>query len=288
MSTERDPIPRDAIADVAYLSRSSNRIMILDALTSGPHTRRELADGTDASRTTVDRIVNELDERGWAERTTDGDYVATPAGTHLVAQLLPLIDAVTAIRRLGEAVAWLPHDELSIGLHHFKDASVRCPEQGDPIATGEYFVELLRETTEFRVLTNLAAPGPVASALCDRVRTGELNAECVITHDVVQLIHENTDRSARWRDMVAAGADVFAHSGQIPCNLYIFDETILLKKGGPKPIDDAYGVPIRSENDAVVSWGHELIDDYRAAATRLAPERFRDEGSAEGTESHQS
>jgi hypothetical protein len=242
---------------------------------------------TEASRTTLDRIVNELEERGWAERTTDGDYVATPTGTHLVAELMPFIDSVTAIRQLGEAVAWLPDDELSIGLHHFKNACVRRPEQGDPIETGEYYIELLRDTIDFRVLTNLAAPGPVARELRERIVTGEMTAECVITRDVVDLNRENNERSARWRDMIQAGAEVFAHSGPIPCNLYIFDDTVLIKKGGPKPIDDAYGVPIQSENDAVLSWAHDQIDECRADATRLDTETFTSGESTLGTESRE-
>jgi len=274
MSTEGEQFPRHAIEDIAYLSRSANRIRILDALTSGPHSRREMEGITGVSRTTLDRIVNELEERGWAERTTDGDYVATATGTHLVGELMPFIDSVTAIRQLGDAVAWLPEDELSIGLHHFKDAFVRRPAQGDPIETGEYYIELLRETDEFRVLTNLAAPGPVGRELRDRVVTGKMTAECVITRDVVELTREASVRRSRWREMLQAGADVFAHSGPIPCNMYVFDDKVLIKKGGPKPIDDAYGVPIQSENESVVSWGHGLIDDYRAAAIRADAETF--------------
>ena len=286
MSIEREQIPRETIEDIAYLSRSGNRIRILDTLTEGPYSRRELEECTEASRTTLDRIVKELEERGWAERTTNGDYVATSVGTHLVAQLMLFIDSVTAIRQLGEAVEWLPDDKLSIGLHHFSDAFVRRPEQGDPIETGEYFLELFRDTREFRVLTNLAAPGPVARKLRERIVAGEMTAECVITRDVVELNRRNTERSARWRDMVQAGADVFAHSGPIPCNMYIFDDIVLIKKGGPKPINDAYGVPIQSENEAVLSWGHSLIDECRADATRVDAETFRDGVSTQGTESH--
>jgi DNA-binding MarR family transcriptional regulator len=152
---------------------------VLDALARGAYTRRELDEFTEASRTTLDRIVNELEERGWAERTTDGDYVATPTGRRLVAETKPFVGSVAAIRQLGEAVAWLP-DDLSIGLHHFQDAGVRRPGGSDPIETGDYFVELLQETTTFRVLTNLAAPGPVGRALRDRVLADEMavDADC--------------------------------------------------------------------------------------------------------------
>jgi predicted transcriptional regulator len=283
MATDREPLDREAIEDVAYLSRSATRIRVLDALARGAYSRRELDERTEASRTTLDRIVNELEDRGWAARRPDGDYEATATGRRLVAETVPFVGAVAAIRRLGEAVAWLPED-LSIGLHHFQDAVVRRPGGGDPIETGEYFVELFQETTAFRVLTNLAAPGPVGRALRDRVVSGEMTAECVITEDVVDLNRESPERSARWREMLQAGADVFAHPGPIPCNLYVFEDTVLVKKGGPKPIDDAYGVPIQSENEAVVSWAHRLLDECRADATRLPVETFADEAPAADTD----
>jgi hypothetical protein len=72
MSSESSEISTEALEDIAYLCRSANRVTILDALTEGPYSRRELANQTDASRTTLDRIVNELEERRWVERTTEG------------------------------------------------------------------------------------------------------------------------------------------------------------------------------------------------------------------------
>jgi len=56
----REAVPTDAIEDVAYLVRSTNRVRILDALADDPRTRRALTEATGASRTTLDRIVNEF------------------------------------------------------------------------------------------------------------------------------------------------------------------------------------------------------------------------------------
>ena len=99
MPDERDTIPAEALKEVAYLSRSANRVEILQTLTRESHTRRDLTELTGASRTTLDRIVNELEDRGWARRTDDGDYTATPAGDHLMAQLLPFVESVVRFER---------------------------------------------------------------------------------------------------------------------------------------------------------------------------------------------
>lgn len=145
MSGHETTIPIGALEDVEYLSRSANRVVILDALTRGPSARRELAEVTGVSRTTLDRIVNELESRGWAERTPEGTYTATPAGSHLMQQFRPFLDAVEALRQLDEAVAWLPEDELDVGLEHFSDAVVRRPQDGDPVEGVEYMTGLVRD-----------------------------------------------------------------------------------------------------------------------------------------------
>lgn len=279
-----DTIPTEALEDVAYLSRSTNRIRILDALTEKPSSRRNLVEVTETSRTTLDRIVNELEQRGWAERTNDGNYVGTPAGTHLMEEVRPFVDSVEAIRRLDETVAWLPADELTIGLHHFSDAEVLRPENDDPSETVDHLFDLFREIAEFRVLAHLVSPTSLTRVMRERIAAGELTADCVLTDEHVEYLLERPDRRARWRDMIERGADVFRVQGPIPCNMLIFDDTLFIKKSGPGPIEDTYGVPIRSENPAVRSWAHDLIDRWRDDATRLDAETFAEEPAASRTD----
>lgn len=279
MQNRNEAIPIEALEDIEYLSRSPNRVKILDTLTNGPYSRRNLADLTDVSRTTLDRIVNELEERGWVQRTNNGNYVGTPVGTHLMAQVRPFIDSVQAIRRLDEAVAWIPTDELSIGLHHFSDASVLRPEQDDPMETVDYFTDLIRETTEFRVLTHLAPPGPLARAMRDRIISGELNAEYVVTNELIEYLYDQPERRERWRDILNGGGTLVRIQGPIPCNLWIFDDNVLIKKSGPEPIEDSYGVPILSTNETVRSWAHNLVDTQQANATHVNIEIFEDESA---------
>ena len=271
MDTGSDAIPFEALNDVAYLSRTANRVVILDALTRGPYTRRTLAELTGASRTTLDRIVNELEDRGWTERTPDGDYVATPEGSHLMQQFRPFIESVEAIRRLGGALEWLP-DELGIGLQHFSDATVRRPEQDDPVETVEYMAELIRAASEFRTLTHLVPPTALLEAMRDGVVSGRLTLEGLTLIEYFDLPTDQPNRRKWWREIIDADADLYFCEGPIPCNLWIIDETVLIKQSHPDEIDESYGVPIVSTNDTVRSWAHDLIDHYRADATRIEPE----------------
>jgi predicted transcriptional regulator len=280
MTSADDAIPEDALADIDYLSRSANRVAILNGLADGATTRRELADRTGVSRATLDRIVNEFEERGWAERTPDGEYVATAAGVHVVREFRPFVESVAAVERLGEAVAWLPTDELDIGLHEFGDATVRRPENDDPAEAVEFMTGLLRESDEFRTLNHLLPPGIFERVLHDQVVSGELSVEAVTTRDVVDYFVESPGRRERWRDVLKAGTPLFYRDPPIPCNLLLFDDLVLIKRSDTGPIDDSYGVPIVSENEAVLSWAHDLIDRYRADAVRVDTRTLTEVGAA--------
>ncbi|PSP88696.1 hypothetical protein BRC78_05925 [Halobacteriales archaeon QH_8_68_33] len=280
MTSADDAIPEDALADIDYLSRSANRVAILNGLADGATTRRELADRTGVSRATLDRIVNEFEERGWAERTPDGEYVATAAGVHVVREFRPFVESVAAVERLGEAVAWLPTDELDIGLHEFGDATVRRPENDDPAEAVEFMTGLLRESDEFRTLNHLLPPGIFERVLHDQVVSGELSVEAVTTRDVVDYFVESPGRRERWRDVLEAGTPLFYRDPPIPCNLLLFDDLVLIKRSDTGPIDDSYGVPIVSENEAVLSWAHDLIDRYRADAVRVDTRTLTEVGAA--------
>jgi predicted transcriptional regulator len=269
----------DALEDIAYLTRSGNRVAVLDSLATGPHTPSELTDVIDASRPTLGRILNEFEERGWTERTDDG-YVATPTGEHVVTEFSPFAGAMTAIRRLGDAVSWLPSDELTIGLHHFRDAVVRRPDRYDPMDTVDVVTELLRKATEFRTLTHLVPPRPKQKALLDGVVTGRLDAKLVVTDDLVGYLRDNPERDAWVREFVAEGARVYQYDDPIPCNLFVIDDLVLVGKSHPES-----GHPyafIETENETVRTWARELIDEYCADADRIAPETSAgEEASAE-------
>lgn len=275
MSDGEPAVPTEALADIAYLARSANRVQILEALATRSATRRELAERTDTTRTTLDRIVNELEDRGWAERTDDGTYTATPRGTHLHRQFRPFLDAVVAVRRLGEAVEWLPTEELTIGLEHFKDAVVQRPARDDPVETIDMMVEMVADATEHRAFTHLVPPVPYAEAILEGAESGRLTADGVLTAESIEFLRANPDRRKRWAAIVEAGTGaLYRYDGEIPCNLWIIDDHVLIKKSGPDPFADSYGVPIVSRNEAVRAWADRLIDAYREEATRIEPGYF--------------
>jgi predicted transcriptional regulator len=280
MSENASDLSTEALEAVASLARSANRVLILDTLARDSVTRGELADRTPASRTTVDRIVNEFQERGWAERGTDGTYEATTQGAQLMRRFRPFVESVTALQRLDDAVDWLPPDELTIGLEHFSDAVVWEPAT-DPAETVEFMCDLVREATRFRVMADLVPPVRLEMVITDRVRAGGLTVDGVTTEPVVTHVGRRPDRADRWRAMIEAGATIAAHEGPLPCNLWVFDGTVLIKKASSGPVDESYGVPIVSEDATVLRWANELVDDWMATGTPVELDAGRETDAPE-------
>lgn len=272
-----DTFPDGAIEDVAYLSRSGSRIRILDALATAPCTRSELKETTGIARTTVGRIINEFEERGWARRTTDGEYEATPTGSCIVSEFTPFVESIQAIRNLGDLVDWLPTDEIPIDLRHFTDATVRRPEPADPMSTVTDFNARLHGVSEFQCLVGIAPPIPFEREMADGVANRGLDTKHVITDEELNYLLDQPERLPRWREYVQSGANVYRYDGQIPCNLFVFDDTVIISNSKSDVGEPHVG--IESENQAVLSWAREVIEKYRKDADQLDSTAFTVESS---------
>jgi len=68
------------LEELEFLTRSSNRVAVLDALTEAPQNRDRLQERTGVSRVTLHRILTDVETMDWVER--DGrTYRATRLGT---------------------------------------------------------------------------------------------------------------------------------------------------------------------------------------------------------------
>ena len=273
MPDEPRPLPEAVLEDVAYLSRSPNRIRILETLAEGPHTRRELMDVTGVSRTTLGRIRNELAERGWAERNTDGPCGATRTGEHVAAEFLPLVDTTATVRSLGEAAAWLPASVHDVGIDAFRDATVHRPDQNTPASSAGELVDRIGPAEEVRTLRYLAPPEhSVAELLHDRIREAGVESEFVLAGGLADHIAENPERRVRWRESVEAGAVVYGYDGHIPCNLFVVGGTALVVNTSPE--NGPPGAFIESDDPRALEWADELIATHREGGEGLDADAF--------------
>ena len=272
MEEAPDAADAGAIEAVAYLARSDNRAAVLAHLAEERLEPSDLVDVTGASRPTVGRILGELQDRKWVDRT-GGGYVATPAGRAVVSEFEPFVGALEAIQRLGDAVAWLPRDDHPIDLRHFRHATVRAPGQDDPVKALDFVTELLEDATTWRVLTHLMAPARKRSAMLEGVSSGRLDAVTVLSVEVVDRLLTDPERRTWLRNYVDAGATVGRYDEPIPCNLFVVDDLVLIGESHPAEPYTA----IASDDDVVRTWAVDLIDSYLADSNPITSAVLDDE-----------
>lgn len=261
MLLESDGSTTDALGDVAYLSLSIHRVRILRALTEEPYTRRDLEDVTDASRATLGRILSELEDRGWAERTADG-YVATVRGELVCEVFVPLLEAIGFLRRLEDAADSFPTEARSVDLRHFTDSTVRRPRPTDAFAPVAYGVSVLREAEYYRGLVH-SGSRPFLDAVHEGVCSGRLDAEVVSARSYLEYLVGNPNCRSRVVDLLERGC-VLRYDGAVPTNLLLVDDCVYLclcdrERGHLLAL-------VESENGVVRSWAVDLYEAYRAKA----------------------
>jgi DNA-binding HxlR family transcriptional regulator len=275
---ERDDIASDILQDVAYLSRTGNRLVVLEALVEEPRSTRELREATEISKATINRTLNEFEERSWARRTSDGTYEATPQAEHVAFQLRAFVDSMEAIASLGEDVGVLPveeltvgpDDDLTVGLYHFADATV---ERQRPHAQGvgrTRMLEATREASSMDVLTDTAPPRRMGELLQERAQRGDLPGTTVWTAELFDYLRAHPEEPPRWRDVIEGGRRLYHYDGEIAATLFVTDEVTLV-----------WGVTgemrrrvLVSEDETVRMWARDMVARYRERAEAVDPRAF--------------
>ena len=275
---EREEIPSEILEDIAYLSRTENRLNVLEILTEKPRSTRALREATGTSKATVNRILNEFEERSWTRRNSDGTYEATPQAEHIAFQLRPFVGSMEAITSLGEDIGVLPVDELTIGpdndltvgLHHFNDATVkRQPPQAQGVGRTR-MLEATREASSMNVLTDTSPPRVMGERLQERAQRGDLPGTTVWTTELFEYLRDHPEEPPRWSDVIDGGRQIYRYDGSIPATLCVTDEVTLI-----------WGVTgemrrrvIISENETVQMWAIDMVERYRERAEAVDPQAF--------------
>jgi predicted transcriptional regulator len=112
--------PLDA---VDWLTRSENRVEVLELLTEERHERSELQELTGVSRVTSNRMLAELEDRSWIRR--DGhSYEITPTGKLVIEALDELLDTIATGQKLGDIQQYLPTEEFGFDLRRLGESRV--------------------------------------------------------------------------------------------------------------------------------------------------------------------
>ncbi|OYR40520.1 hypothetical protein DJ82_07190 [Halorubrum sp. Ib24] len=256
-----------ALEAIQFFANSANSVRVFEALADGVTTSSALAERTCASRSTVARILDKGESRGWVE-SEGSQYELTYMGEIMTEKFRAYRQTVQGVQQLGEAVNYLPEPAQELDIRHFRDANITVPTEDWPEAHLNRALELYRTGDTYQGLTQ-NAPDIFVRTLADLVDQGRLEFEAIIEAEFIEYLTDDPERATPWHSIAD---QVWLYDGPITFSMHIIDETVVLWLGYIE--DNQWIGPglLETENPVVREWAESLYEEYRAEAEPLDPE----------------
>ncbi|WP_232701464.1 helix-turn-helix transcriptional regulator [Halobacterium wangiae] len=247
-----------SLDEIAYLSRSENRVRVLDVLTSDALTRRELEAETGASQATLSRVLEDFRDRGWVSKE-DALYEATAFGTWISNAVSGLQEAVRVGEDLREVAPLLPTTVDGFDVRWLADAEVVTPTQTEPNAPMDRVENELQTGRDVRVLS-YAYNRNCLDANVAAVQERGQRYEGVYTDDAIRSLYEEPE----WRDQLESILDadtvtISVYDGAVPCSVEVVDGEVHLilrdDQGVVRAVVASGSTPLRE-------WAESLFEQY--------------------------
>ncbi|MDS0476883.1 transcriptional regulator [Natrinema sp. 1APR25-10V2] len=263
------PTNMDSALDaIQFFADSANSVHVFEALTAGSTTSRDLTEQTGASRSTVARILDKGESRGWI--TSEGSqYELTEEGEIMTAEFRTYLQTVEGIQHLGDAIEWLPAPVHSLDYRHFRTADLITPKTPTPSRPYDHVAEKIRSTDEVRSLVEVTLPRYV-TLIHDQVNERQLDTELVIDADWIETLPAESEQLPLLRAR-AERDSIWTCDGGVPLNMHLFDDSVAIWLGEDRDEERVVRGLLVVEVPAVLSWAEGLYEDYRNEGELLDP-----------------
>jgi predicted transcriptional regulator len=251
-----------------FVSASPNRLSALRALDEGgPRDRYELEDELDASRRTVTRTMESLEEYGFVSRGPDG-YRLTQLGSFLASTVEASLSRLELADRLSPFFRHVPEGVVDVDLEGFADADVVVADDASPYLLLERVLELRAGASRIREL----APGVERRSieqLAERARSAEpIDVDVVLDEGALAAAESAPPYESFHKELLASDEiDVYRGPDSAPLYAATMDDIAVL-------IAEADGRPyalVETRNPDVHEWTETYIERLRDRATPLEP-----------------
>lgn len=251
---------------IQFFANSANSVRVFETLADGSTTSSELSERTGASRSTVGRILDEGESRGWIE-SAGSRYELTATGEIMIEEFRAYMETIEGVRYLGVAIDWLPPPAHDIDYRDLRDAEVTTSTTANPAAPFDRGIELIRAADQYRGLTSTAIPRYVEEIRNRLVREADWDCEGVIEASFIETLRGDLERVAPWYELAEAEVS-WIYDGRVPINMHVVDDTVMIWLGDRDDGLEVYGL-LESSNPNVRSWAESLYEEYRAEAELL-------------------
>jgi predicted transcriptional regulator len=224
----------DEAPDVDELFRAVvDRLVVLEQLSEGVETRRELERHLDASRTTVHRIVTKFREAGLVTET-DGVLALTGVGHYVTDEVVRCRERLQTAHRLEPLIDAIEGAGLSFDAGLFAEAEVTTADARNPYRPVAQLTEFIGDSTRLRGAYKIVPNPMYVDRLYDGLLAGgdsELVYERGAAEEIVDMYPEKAERA-----LGAGDVSVYV-VGELP-----FGVTVADGKAALAAYDDASGV----------------------------------------------
>lgn len=248
-----------SLEDITFLTRSEHRIAVLDALSEAPRARHELRELTGASRVTVNRILDDLEDRGWVARQ-NGRCEATAKGAFVADEVTGLVSNLAVSEQLDDDLRWIPTEVFDFDLAHLRDAEVfRKSDWEDHTETIGRIRAFVDQSSRIWG-TAVGFSHDVVDAIKEATTEGDASFEVVIEESTLRMIHDDSVLRQRFREILGAEqTSIDLYTGESPLHMVmVLDRTVMVcgkpSGEGPRP------GWIRTDDDTVRSWAKSYYE----------------------------
>jgi predicted transcriptional regulator len=255
----------DTFELVQFLTQSRNRPELLTFLReNGSCRRRDCEAALGVARTTVQRNLDALVDRGWVEETPAG-YRVTACGRYVETVFGEFADDVETLQRLEPFLRWIPTEEFDIDLAALSDARVTANSAENPYAPANRHVAALREAEEFRLLTAVVGRDAFEQ-LRNRIVNHDAEGELILTNEALETVRTAPGYRRLFADVRDADAlDLFVVQEGLPYYLGLIDGLVQV---GVEDDEQFPRALLESETAAMREWAAER---YATVRERAAP-----------------
>lgn len=237
--------------EISFLTRSQNRVTLLEILVEGTYTTQKLTEETGISDVTVKRAIDGFHQRGWVRKNEAG-YTATPVGELVAEDYAKLAGTMEVTSHVGPVIDLVPVEEMDFDLRQLSEATITDPDNSDVLEIVDRWITLIREADRLEVLAYRTGR-IVAEPIYEELEAGNLELEAVIPPS--ELEHIRSDPTVREfkQKIIEAGGDYYvaAQDQSKPYSIGMFDDLAGIAGWGE---DSKPRVHIESRSDPIVEW----------------------------------
>lgn len=235
---------------------------ILEELYTGPARPSDLTDQVGASRSTIHRAMDSLEEHGLVKQA-DGAYQLTNFGEVVARETSKYSSRVQSASTIEPFLNTTGRmADLSIPIEHFETAQITKQGPREPHAVINRISELMAATDHMKLLSTILSPIHVEIGYREIMNGTEI--EAVFGPDLIDIMLAKYPDKAK--EAVDSGRFTIYVNDSVPFELFLFDVQMGMATHDPTGQAE---VIIESEDPGAIDWAEALYEEKRTEGDPL-------------------